>query len=69
MSENYFIITASIISLALFFLMKTIYYLLYPISYKVEAELEKWTKVVSMAVVFSTSAFLTLALFNFNDSR
>ena len=69
MTEHYIIISASIISLVVYLFMKTVYYLLYPISYKVEGELEKWTKVVSMGVVFSTSIYLTLALFDFKDSK
>ena len=68
-TEHYMIIFASIVSVIVYLFMKTIYYLLYPISYKVEGELEKWSKVVSMGYVFSTCVFLTLALFNFDDSK
>jgi len=48
---------------------KTIYYMFYVISYRVEHELNKWVKIANMTVIFIYSIFLSYALFNHFDQK
>lgn len=51
------------------FLTKSAYYIFYPISYKVEYELNKWSKISNMILIFVYSIFLSYALFNHHDPK
>jgi len=55
--------------LTVWFFTKTIYFMFYSISYKVEHELNKWMKVANMIIIFPYSMILSYALFNHHDPK
>lgn len=54
---------------ALWFFVKTAYYVFYSMSYSIESKLNKWIKIANMSVIFTFSIFLTYALFDHMDSK
>ena len=55
--------------MVLWFFAKTIYYMFYSLSYKVECELNKWMKVANMCIVFPYSILMSYSLFNHFDPK
>lgn len=68
-SINYVMISISVGLLTVWFFIKTLYFMFYSISYRVEHELNKWVKVANMIIIFPYSMILSYALFNHHDPK
>lgn len=66
---NQIVISATIGMTALWFFVKTAYYVFYSMSYSIESKLNKWIKIANMSVIFTFSIFLTYSLFDHMDSK
>jgi hypothetical protein len=69
LSSTHVTISASLLLIASWLLMKTFYYLFYCISYKAESDMNRLVKIFNQILIFSHSIFLTYSLFNHLNAK
>ena len=67
--HNFVLVSVSLLVITGWLLTKTVYYLFFCISYKVESELNKFVKIANQVLIFMHSILLTAALVNFKDPK
>ena len=67
--EDSFVMMVAVGLLVGWFFTKTVYFMFYSMSYKIECELNKWVKVANMCIVFPYSILMSYSLFDHLDPK